>query len=891
MTRRLLATLSLLVALALTACNTGPSAGPLAVDPSTIALTPFDGEVVASLDRLTAVFPVSVDPESANSAAFTLRAGATSVEGSVAYDADTRTLTFTPDAPLVAGTAFTATIRKSLRFVSNHKLSDDLVWSFSTAEAAPTAVAIAISDDSFVYDGTAKGVTVTTTPPGVEHSVTYSQGGTEVAAPTGAGVYDVTVAVTADGFFGSAEGTLTIDRAPLTVKVTNAAKVYDGQPYSGQYLAEYEGFVDGETADVLSGALSFGGEAMGAVTAGAYEITASGLSSTNYEITYVPGTLRILKTGNVITVTARPATKVYDGRPFTGFEVDYSGFVGGDDVGDLSGELTFTGPATTATDAGDHYFEPAGLGSDNYDFEYVGAHLTIGRAPLTVTADDKGKTYDGQPYSGFTTTYSAFAPGEGPADLGGTLTFVGEGATAVDAGPHTITPAGLTSDNYEITFESGTLAISPAPLVVRGNDAEHVYDGQPFGELEVSYVGLVDGDSLGGMLALSGDAVSAKDVGEHEFMPGGLTSPNYDIEFEAGTITITPAQLVVRGDPATKPYDGTPYTGFAATYDGLVPGDALDGTLQFEGAALSAADAGTYEFTPGGVSSANYDVSFENGTLTIGRVPLTITADDKSKTYDGQPFTGFTASYDGFVSGEGPGVLEGVLVYGGSAVGESGAGEYSIVPNGLAADNYDIEFVQGTLVIEKAALTVSAVPVSMTYTGLPYDFGAYQPTYAGFADGEGPEVLGGALQLGQALTAYLPGTYDIEPGGLTADDYEIEYVSSQLTIDPMARSSVSPLANQSLFDYPTNVRAVFPVDVSDPSRYEVRVGLQRRGLFSSGAFSSVAVSAPTVSAGEVTFVPSGGWRSLSEYRATVTILDGGTEVATTTWTFSLAFDL
>ncbi|MGD9865372.1 MAG: MBG domain-containing protein, partial [Pseudodonghicola sp.] len=53
------------------------------------------------------------------------------------------------------------------------------------------------------------------------------------------------------------------------------------------------GYVGGATAADLSGTLSYGGTAQGAVDAGSYTLTASGLSSGNYTIGYVAGTLTI----------------------------------------------------------------------------------------------------------------------------------------------------------------------------------------------------------------------------------------------------------------------------------------------------------------------------------------------------------------------------------------------------------------------------------------------------------------------------------------------------------------------------------------------------------------------------------------------------------------------
>src|SRR5207247_10066665 len=87
----------------------------------------------------------------------------------------------------------------------------------------------------------------------------------------------------------------------------------------------------------------------------------------------------------------------------------------------------------------------------------------------TTTAAVHGftKVYNGLVYSGFTVRYAGFQNGETPSVLGGSLSFSGAGTTAVNAGgPYTVTPGGLTSSNYAITFVDGSLTITKAPLSI-----------------------------------------------------------------------------------------------------------------------------------------------------------------------------------------------------------------------------------------------------------------------------------------------------------------------------------------------------------------------------------------------------------------------------------------
>src|SRR5207248_3056684 len=83
----------------------------------------------------------------------------------------------------------------------------------------------------------------------------------------------------------------------------------------------------------------------------------------------------------------------------------------------------------------------------------------------TVAVDHFTEIY-GAPNPGFAVRYSGFVLGQGPADLGGTLSFTTSAGTTSDVGAYSVTPGGLTSTNYAISFLDGTLDITPAPLSV-----------------------------------------------------------------------------------------------------------------------------------------------------------------------------------------------------------------------------------------------------------------------------------------------------------------------------------------------------------------------------------------------------------------------------------------
>src|SRR5690606_24370989 len=157
-------------------------------------------------------------------------------------------------------------------------------------------------------------------------------------------------------------------------------------------------------------------------------------------------------------ITVEDITKVYGDEPFINGESD-SGLALTYEVADetvatfVSGQLVIQGAGeteVTAKQAGNADYLPA---------EDVTFTLTVTKADLTVTADDQTKVYDGEVFEDWTVTYEGFVYDDTASDLSGELTYAGDAVTAVDGGEYDIEISGLLSDNYEITYETGTLTI------------------------------------------------------------------------------------------------------------------------------------------------------------------------------------------------------------------------------------------------------------------------------------------------------------------------------------------------------------------------------------------------------------------------------------------------
>lgn len=118
-------------------------------------------------------------------------------------------------------------------------------------------------------------------------------------------------------------------------------------------------------------------------------------------------------------------------------------------------------------------------------------------------------------------------------------------------------------------------------------------------------------------------------------------------------------------------------------------------------------------FTPNDL--VKYDPTNASNSIGVLSTPLTVTADNANKVF-GEALPSLTASFIGFVNGDGPGNLAGSLSLTTGATSTSPAGSYSIVPGGVSSPNYIISFVNGTLTIAPAA-TTTAVQALPTTTG------------------------------------------------------------------------------------------------------------------------------------------------------------------------------
>ena len=271
--------------------------------------------------------------------------------------------------------------------------------------------------------------------------------------------------------------------------------------------------------------------------------------------------------------------------------------------------------------------------------------INVDPAPLVVTVNPASKVY-GAANPAFSVGYQGFVPDENSGVLGGDLTFSTTASAASDVGTYTISASGLTSSNYSISFVSGALSVTAAPLVVTPDDLSRIY-GAANPTLTGTIAGLVNSDPITAVYSTSATPTSNPGT---DPITAALNDPanrlgNYLVTIDSGALTITQAPLVVTPADPTRVYGAAnpPLTG---ALTGVQNGDAI--TASFSTLADPTSAAGGYDIdaSVAGANLQDYAVTVETGTLTVTAAPLVVTIANATKTY-GRPQSGLQCRLPG----------------------------------------------------------------------------------------------------------------------------------------------------------------------------------------------------------------------------------------------------
>ena len=631
---------------------------------------------------------------------------------------------------------------------------------------------------------------------------------TTASATSDTGDYAITAsdALDPDYTISYVSGKLTVSPATLTVTADDQTRPEGETNPTLTYT--FSGLVNGDSTSVVSGAPILSTTATIASPNGEYpiDITAGTLSAANYDFITVGGTLTIEDTpATMITITASPGSTSTYGQALT-----FTAIVSPTDSGDPTptGTVEFeidgvpigsavtlvNGSATSdllsSPNAGGHTIEAIYSGDDNYASNMQAQTQTVTPAMLIITADDQSKVY-GAAVPTLTASYNGFVNSDTSASLTmlPTLSTTANVNSKVPGNPFAITASGAVDSNYTISYESGILTVTPAPLTISADDQTMAY-GAALPTLTVSYSGFVNGDTTNNLttqptITTTATASSHVSGNPYAITASGAVDPDYTISYVNGTLNVTPVALLITANYQTTVY-GAALPALTASYTGFVNGDTSASlttppALTTTATPTSHVVDNPYTITASGAVDADYTISYAAGIMTVTPAALTITADNQTKVY-GVEIPALTASYSGFVNGDTSTSLTTQPILGTTAAASSDAGAYPITASGAADPDYSISYLAGTLTVTQAPLTITADNLTKVY-------GAALPTltasYTGFVNGDTPANLDTGPTLSTTATpASDAGAYVITVSGAADVDYAISFVDGTMTVTP-----------------------------------------------------------------------------------------------------------
>lgn len=454
----------------------------------------------------------------------------------------------------------TATLKDAANTAWADGTTADKVCTWTIARAATTENAVTATGYSSTYDGKAHGVTASSVVTGgttLYYSADNVNWSTESPTWTNAELDAQGTAVSHTVYVkavnpnyedATAEATIAISKASLTATYKGETVGYGDTP---AYAVDVTGFMNGETAGGAAGYVAptvTGGPTIPAPVGTSETLTPSGGSATNYDFSYVSGTLTI--TPKAVTVTADAASKGY-GSSDPVLTASVTGTVGSDTV-------TYTPPSRVQGESvGDYAITVSGAASQgNYAVTYVGATFTINPSDASgamVTGIDPSYTFTGseiKPAPTVTIKDSTTTLTEGTdyevkyqdnVELGTasyTIEYKGN-YTGASTGTFKITAADASDFVAAIPPQAYTgSAIEPDPTVIfNGNIL--LEKGVDY---DVTYESNVDVGTATAHIAFKGDFTGSRDC----------------------TFQIDPLPVAVPAYKASLPYDGSIQTSVSA---------------------------------------------------------------------------------------------------------------------------------------------------------------------------------------------------------------------------------------------------------------------------------------------------------------------------------------
>jgi gliding motility-associated-like protein len=633
---------------------------------------------------------------------------------------------------------------------------------------------------------------------------------TDATTSSPVGEYDIIVSGGSDEnyeFTSYVNGILTIDtRLTPEISFSNITKKYGDVSFTINATSNSQGAFSYRSSNTRVATVT--GNTLTIVGAGAATIIVNQDADVPNNFLSTSAVARLVVEKAPLSVTAANKTKVYGSANPTA-TATYVGFVKGEDETVFTSNTILTHAATVSSGIGTYAIIPSGTTADNYAIAFVDGSLAVTKAPLTISATEVTKTY-GTVLTTATNSNKFTATGTVNGEVVTAVNLIPNAAAAsaltAAGNNYLLTPAaavgtnGFNADNYEVTYVPYTGIVAKTLLSITAIDLVKTY-GTSMTETEsqnnFTSVGLVNDEKVTSVMLIPNTVASSATAAAgtaYSVTPSAAKGTN-QFDIANYTITYVPfnglvAKKVITATATNKtktygsanPALSIAYAGFVNNEDESILSTASTASTN----ASKISDVGNYTITVTAGSADNYTINAVNGTLTINKAIITVTAENKSITY-GETKPNLTFNYSGFVEGQDEKVLTTPPSI--NTITSTNVGVYDIVVSGGDDENYTFNYVNAALTINKAMLSITAQDAIRC-------FGATDPALSyiivGYVNGEGESVLTSKPSLSNNATATsVAGNYKTIASGAAADNYYFTYVDGVFKVNPIPVSTIS----------------------------------------------------------------------------------------------------
>ena len=766
----------------------------MVLDETAFTVTDLDGDSV--LPNGEAVETVALNSVNAIDTTTTANVGGygdeieiTGQSGSNGFDAGNYDLTYVAGDLVVNQRAVTLTASQQERIYGDTMVLDETAFTVTDLDG-----------DSVLPNGEVVDTVALNSVTGVDVTTTSNVG-------TYADEIEITGQAGSNGFSAGnydlsyVNGDLVVNQRAVTLTASQQERIYgnamvlDDTAFTVTDLDGDSALPNGESIDTVALNSVAGVDVTTASNVGTYadeiEITgqagSNGFSAGNYDLSYVTGDLVVNQ--RAVTLTASQQERIYgdamvlDNTAFTVTDLDGDSVLPNGEVIDTVALNSVTGiDATTTANVGGYGDEieitgqsgSNGFDAGNYDLSYVTGDLVVNQRAVTLTASQQERIYGDTIVLDDTAFTVTDLDGDSVLPNGEVVdTVVLNSVTGVDvttasnvgtyADEIEITGQagsnGFSAGNYDLSYETGDLVVNQRAVTLTASQQERIYGDAMVLDDTAFTVTDLDGDAVlpnGEVIdtvalntATGVDVVTTSNVGTYadeiaitgQAGSNGFSAGNYDLTYVTGDLVVNQRAVTLTALQQERIYgnamvlDDTAFTVTDLDGDAVLPNGEVVDTVVLNSVTgvdvTTTSNVGTYldeiaitgQAGSNGFDAGNYDLSYVEGDLVVNQRAVTLTASQQERIYgdtmvlDTTAFTVTDLDGDSVLpNGEVVDTVALNSVTGVDVTTSSNVGTYvdeieitgQAGSNGFSADNYDLSYVTGDLVVNQRAVTLTA---------------------------------------------------------------------------------------------------------------------------------------------------------------------------------------